>query len=125
MNKKSVADTLFDFVLKYVKHSKKNFVSTKQAAEIQKKYIEDTCTVGEKNILPYLEVARQLDNTKPEIFNASLYYLEKIAINHPQIKTQILEILSDFDQKNNKSDREKNAVKACIERISGIQNVNT
>lgn len=125
MSKKSVADTLFDFVLKYVKHSKKNFVSTKQAAEIQKRYIEDTCTVGEKNVLPYLEVARQLNNTKPEIFKASLYYLEKIAINHPQMKKEILEALQEFDQKNSRSDKDKNILKACIDRLSAIKKENT
>lgn len=97
-------------------------ISAQDAASVQQNYIEnkienfDTCTP------PYLQIAKQLDVKKPEIFRAAVHYLVLIAQNQPKYYNDIVQIIQKYNKKSRISAENKfylaNALDALLKRKS-------
>ncbi|MBR1841091.1 MAG: hypothetical protein IJ778_03070 [Alphaproteobacteria bacterium] len=74
--------------------SKGNDISKSEAINLQQKYIADSCSRSMSSYPPYLEIAKQLDSPKLQIFNAALYYLEQIANNESDYSAEIVNLLT-------------------------------
>ncbi|MBR2137071.1 MAG: hypothetical protein IJ852_03825 [Alphaproteobacteria bacterium] len=119
MKNKSVMSWLLARLKKSRSIGKKS-LSRKQAAEMQKKYIADNCSVDDIALMPYQEILAQLARPQVEISLAALYYLEKIAQNHASVRAEILRGLRRFQNEKVPSETLREALEACIERIARI-----
>ena len=74
--------------------SSKN-ISKAEAINLQQEYIAESCVKNADSLPPYLEIFKQLDSPKNEIFSAALYYLQQIALNEGRYKADIIKSLQD------------------------------
>ncbi len=82
-------------------------ITPKIADAIQKQdFFHNQNTIDKTYTPSYLPISYQLLNDKKEIFNASVYYLCKIAQNSPKYKLDIINILNTYC-KNNKNNKER------------------
>lgn len=80
--------------------SQNSNLSAKDAASLQKNYIENLNKKSDLLTPPYVEIAKQLSNPKDEIFRAAVYYLVQIACNEPRYVSSINSILQQCRKKN-------------------------
>lgn len=91
------------------KHSKfGKSISPEEAAELQLAYISSHCVDKKLPDDPYFEIAKHLTSSREEIFEAALYYLQRIAVNQHKNRTKIVEMLYSISHdvklpSNNKS----------------------
>ncbi|MBQ9271024.1 MAG: hypothetical protein IJ218_02000 [Alphaproteobacteria bacterium] len=79
-----------------------NNLSAREAINLQNAYIASGCIADTPITPPYSEILRQLESPAPEIYSAAIYYLQKIALNEPQQRNNILQGLNNYLAKKNK-----------------------
>ena len=77
-------------------NKKSDNISAAQALKLQASYLDKRCNPDLPAIEPYMQIALQLTSPKAEIFEAALYYLQKIAFNNPQTATDITDLLKQL-----------------------------
>lgn len=118
MKNKSFLQNLWNFISGNDDGSLTEQISAKEAIEIQKKYIAHKCDATlPPNTPPYIEIAKQLFSEKNEVFIASVYYLERIAINETKYVEPIVELLKHYLKISTRSDDDKRFLKQRIHQI--------
>ena len=97
--------------------SSKN-ISKAEAINLQQEYIAESCVQNADFLPPYLEIFKQLDSPKNEIFSAALYYLGQIASNEGRYRADIIKSLQDMCQ-NKKYSEEK--IRLITEMLGHIE----
>ena len=90
------------------KKSKLKDISAQKALLLQKDYIDNLSkSKSELFTPPFMEIAKQLNSEKQEIFRAAVFYLVNIAKNETQYTADILQILNTELKKKHSSDDAK------------------
>ena len=90
------------------KKSKLKDISAQKALLLQKDYIDNLSkSKSELFTPPFMEIAKQLNSEKQEIFRAAVFYLVNIAKNETQYAADILQILNAEQKKKHSSDDAK------------------
>ena len=97
--------------------SKGNDISKSEAINLQQKYIADSCSRSISSYPPYLEIVKQLDSPKLQIFNAALYYLEQIAGNESDYSAEIVNLLTIKSKLKKMSPDRKSLILQTIGKI--------
>ena len=85
----------------FIAHKKKAFgknISVNEALNIQNEYASGHCEDEKLPGYPYVEIAKQLASPKEEVFNAALYYMQRIAVNEPKNMGRIVDLLESISQ---------------------------
>ena len=104
----------------FIAHKKKAFgknISVNEAVNIQNEYTSSRCDAEKLPAYPYVEIAKQLASPKSEIFNAALYYMQKIAMNEPRVKLRIIDLLESISQDTKIDEQRKAQVLQTIEKL--------
>ena len=101
------------------KTEKNKNISKVEAIDLQKQYISDNCIAGANSYPPYIEILKQLDSPKIEVFQAALYYLTNIASNENKYKNDITEKIAAKSQQKNISEERKKALLQANTLIRG------
>lgn len=86
-----------------------------KARKAQKKCFEQE--KAEIEVLPYMEISKQLYHQKSEIFRAAVFYLEQIALNGEANSKSILDILLHFQKENKRLKEDQEYLDAAIADI--------
>lgn len=92
-------------------------ISVNEALNIQNDYATSRCDNGKLPGFPYVEIAKQLASPKQEIFDAALYYMQRIAVNEPKIKNRIIDLLESISNDTKINDVRKSLIQQTIESI--------
>jgi len=92
-------------------------ISAVEAINIQSEYSSASCSDDKLPGYPYVEIAKQLSSPKPEIFNAALYYLHRIAVNEPKIRGKIVDLLESIAKNTKLSDENKKQITETVAKI--------
>lgn len=120
MTKKSV---LKNFLKIFRSSKSKGFgksISVNEAIDIQNAYIASACQDDGLIEAPYVEIAKQLISPKKEVFEAALYYLQKIALNSANKKDEIVDLLENIVQNDKIKEDCKQLILQTIDKIKGI-----
>ena len=117
MNKKSLLRSLVLLFRKRRRKLRGKNISAAEAINIQNEYMSVSCPIDAPITPPYIEIAKQLNSPKPEVFAAALYYLEKIAINEKSHSGAIIDLLQDFSVNEKLPQSQKTMIMQTIERI--------
>ena len=115
--KQTAVKNIWNFIFPSKKQSIGKNISPQKAIELQKEYITPKCDENTPHIEPYIEVAKQLFDSKSEIFAAAVYYLGKIALNKPDTAEPILTILQSYAAKNSRSEEDNLKLTSAIDLI--------
>lgn len=94
-------------------------ISVNEALNIQSLYNNNVCNDEELPNSPYVEIAKQLNSSQSEIFNAALYYLKKIAENESKNKNRIVELLKSIYRESSINESNKKLILKTIEELDG------
>ncbi len=97
--------------------SKGKDISKTEAINLQQKYIADNCSRRMNSYPPYLEIAKQLDSPKLQIFNAALYYLEQIANNESDYSAEIVNLLTIKSKLKKMTSERRGLILQTLEKI--------
>lgn len=76
-------------------------ISPKEAAEIQHQSFLEEAKISEKSCTPpYLQIAKQLESNKIQVFEAAVFYLTTIASLETKYKKPIMHILNSYIEEN-------------------------
>lgn len=118
MTQKSLFGKFIGLFLKPNKKSGGSTLSASQALNLQNAYISDKHLPDTHELPSYAKIVKQLYSLKPEIFNAALYYLQKIALNEPEETEDILSALKlCLSPKSKISAQNKNQIEQTIKNI--------
>lgn len=96
MAKQSTVKEFLKFLFGERKETEKKDISAQTAILLQKEYIDNLEKDKTSEYTPpYLEIAKQLNNNKPEIFRAAVYYLAEIAKNERRYISPVINILQE------------------------------
>ena len=98
--------------------SKGNDISKSEAITLQQKYIADSCSRNISAYPPYLEIVKQLDSPKLQIFNAALYYLEQIANNESDYSAEIVNLLTIKSKLKKMTPERKGLIAQTLDKIN-------
>lgn len=115
MKKQSLFSSFLN--LFYKNNHANSYISAKQAISLQKEYMSIRCSVDSPESAPYIEIIKQLDSDKIEIFNAALYYLEKISMQEVEQKEAIIRMLEKYLKSSNVDIPKKTAIKNVLTRL--------
>lgn len=93
-------------------------ISATKAISMQNAYISHSCLNVQYSYPPYLEIIQQLSSSKPEVVNAAVYYLEKIAHNEPDYAEDLANDLKAYMKRVKLAADNKTAVQELIRVIS-------
>lgn len=116
MVKKSLLSKFLKLFISKKKRFGKN-ISADEAINIQSEYATSYCDDDKLPNYPYVEIAKQLASDKAEVFNAALYYLNKIAQNEPKNRIRIADLLKSISQESNLPDENKKLILQTIDDI--------
>ncbi|MBO6282064.1 MAG: hypothetical protein J6N49_06000 [Alphaproteobacteria bacterium] len=117
MSKKSLFKNFFSlFADKKSVVVSKN-ISKAEAINLQQEYIADSHAQNTDFLPPYLDILKQLDDPKPEIFTAALYYLGQIARNESHHRAGIIEKLTAKSNDKKLSDEQKKQILQLLDTI--------
>lgn len=118
MAEKSVFAELLKFLLNGNNKSEVKNISAQDAVSLQKNYIEnlsknktDICSP------PYLEIAKQLNSTKSEIFQAAVFYLTQISENESRYAAPIISILKKCKKGKKRSAEDMDYLDFCLDKL--------
>ena len=100
--------------------SKGGDISKSEAITLQQKYIADSCSRNINSYPPYLEIIKQLDSPKREVFNAALYYLEQIANNESDYSAEIVNLLTIKSKLKKMTPERKSLILQTIGKIEKV-----
>lgn len=92
-------------------------LSATQALTQQAEYVAQKCNTDLTDVEPYLQIALQLTSPKQEVFDAALYYLQKIAINNTKLASDIIELLKHFSGEHHLSQQNYASILQTIHNI--------
>ncbi|MBR1825364.1 MAG: hypothetical protein IJ770_02125 [Alphaproteobacteria bacterium] len=99
-------------------------LSAAEAINMQNNYIAAICPTDMPISSPYPEIVKQLYSAKQEVFQAALYYLQKIAHNEPEQAHNISDELSRcISAKNKISQKNKELIVQAIANIAKFHNI--
>ena len=125
MTQKSLFEKFMTLFRKQQKKHGGSRLSVTEAINAQNKYIAAYCPANAPISAPFPEIVKQLYTTKPEIFEAALYYLQKIARNEPeQAKEIIQEMNKCLSDKNKISLPNKKLIAQTIEILKNLAESN-
>ena len=96
-------------------------ISVNEALSIQNDYTTNQCYNEKLPSFPYVEIAKQLASPKQEIFDAALYYMKRIAINEPNIKNRIIDLLESISNDTEISGTKKTCILETIKSIKSLK----
>ncbi|MBQ8481060.1 MAG: hypothetical protein IJ532_00815 [Alphaproteobacteria bacterium] len=121
MAQKSIFEKFFNiFMTDKDKAFGKN-ISINEALNIQNDYAANQCDNDKLPGFPYVEIAKQLAYPKQEIFDAALYYMQRIAVNEPKIKNRIVDLLESISNDTKIEDDRKLLISQAIKNIKSIK----
>ena len=109
MAKKSLFNTFLSLFTPSASSLKHN-ISASKALSLQNEYITANSDNERQSYPPYKEILKQLTSNKPEIFQAALYYLGKIARNEPDYTAAIADDIQNFLKHNKLSAADRQAI---------------
>lgn len=93
-------------------------LSANEAISVQNTYIHTYCDLEAPLLPPYYEIIKQLYSPQTEIFNAALFYLQKIAANEKLEAEGIIGKLQNIlTEKNKISAEHKNQIGQALQKI--------
>lgn len=92
-------------------------ISKAEAINLQQEYIADNHAQNTDFLPPYLDILKQLDAPKPEVFTAALYYLGQIANNESHHKANIIESLTAKSKEKKLPEDRKQQILQMLETI--------
>ncbi|MBP5353300.1 MAG: hypothetical protein J6Y91_06035 [Alphaproteobacteria bacterium] len=102
------------------KENKGSNISASQAISLQQEYQSSFCDAEQKCNAPYLSFAEQLYSERPEIASAAVFYLKRIALNQPQYRADITNLLREYARKGKLGKAEKAALLKEIEALEAV-----
>lgn len=117
MSHRSLFKKFFNLFTKNTSVVNSKNISETEAINLQHEYMAGNCNADNHVLPPYIDILKQLDAPKYEVFSAALYYLEQIAQNESRYKADILRDLVAYSQKKKADKERKDAVLRIYERI--------
>ena len=96
-------------------------ISVNEALNIQNDYAASRCDNDKLPGFPYVEIAKQLASPKQEIFDAALYYMQRIAANEPKIKNRIVDLLESISNDTKINEARKSMISQVVKSLKGIK----
>lgn len=118
MSHKSLFKKFFSLFANETSVVKSKNISEAQAINLQQEYIAESCAKNAAFLPPYLEILKQTDSPKDEVFIAALYYLEQIACNESRYKENITQYLEEKTKSRKVAAERKNLILQALERIN-------
>ena len=98
----SVSSSMFKKLKSFLLRGKEGEITPIEAEKIQKASYALNHTEVKKRFSPvYLSIVAGLNDEDKQVFDATLYYLKRIAINKPKYREDIVKILKEKSQDNN------------------------
>ena len=114
----SVSSSMFKKLKSFLLRTKEGELTPIEAEKIQKASYALNHTEVKKRFSPvYLSFLPGLDNEDKQVFEATLYYLKRIAINKPKYKAEIVEILNEKIKDTNISPEFRASIKNSVSEI--------
>lgn len=117
MNKKSLFRKIITILNVGRRHKFGKNISVDEAINIQNTYTSSVCRDDKLPDAPYVEIAKQLNSPKKEVFDAALYYLHRIAVNEPKNRQRITDLLESICRESKMSAADKSLVLQTVENI--------
>ncbi len=91
-----ISTSMLKKITGFIVRRKSGDISPAEAEKIQKASYALNHTEVKKKFSPvYLSIASGLNSEEKQIFEATVYYLEKIALNKPKYREDILKIMNE------------------------------
>ena len=120
MNKRSLFRKIITVLNVGRRHKFGKNISVGEAIDIQNTYTSSVCRDDKLPDSPYVEIAKQLNSPKKEVFDAALYYLHRIAVNEPKNRQKIAELLESICRESKLPAADKSLILQTVESIKGI-----
>lgn len=119
----SVSSSMLKKITGFLIRRKSGDISPSEAEKIQKaSYALSQAEIKKKFSPVYLSMVSGLDSEEKQVFEASAYYLAKIAVNKQKYREEILEIFNEKINKNNINPEFKEFLKYYVQNILNKNN---
>ncbi len=118
-----VSSSMLKKITGFLIRRKSGDISPAEAEKIQKaSYALSQAEIKKKFSPVYLSLLPGLDSEEKQIFEASVYYLAKIAVNKQKYREEILQILNEKMKKNGINPEFRDFLKYYVQNILNKNN---